>query len=147
MVSSAQAPEGFSQARSRGLFTQHNGPVYRADVEGDLRSAILVLDRHCNGMGFLHGGMAAAFSDSALAWAVWWSTRRMSVTLKLTMTYLEAVRAGSWLIASPVVDAVRDDMVHVHALLQLAGEQKPVARADATFRLLRPSRPRQRKTP
>jgi len=57
------------------------------------------------------------------------------------------VRAGSWLIASPVGDAVRDDMVHVHALLQLAGEQKPVARADATFRLLRPSRPQQRKTP
>ncbi|MEL6664368.1 MAG: PaaI family thioesterase, partial [Pseudomonadota bacterium] len=112
------------------------GPVYRADADEDLRSGLLVLDRHCNGMGFLHGGMAAAFSDSALAWAVWWHTRRRSVTLKLTMTYLDIVKAGTWLEARPEVDAVKDDCVHVHADLWANGAVKS-ARADAVFRLLR----------
>lgn len=133
-------PPGFSLSRSRGKFTTHNGPVYRAEAEGDLRSGIRILDRHCNGMGFLHGGMAAAFSDSALAWAVWDATGRMSVTLKLTMSYLDVVREGEWLEARPLVDGTHDGMVHVHAKL-LAGDGKregrAVGRADAVFRLLR----------
>lgn len=134
-----EIPEGFSPASLRGPFTQHNGPVYRSDDPSDLRSGLLVLDRHCNGMGFLHGGMIAAFSDSALAWAVWWRTQRRSVTLKLTMTYLETVKTGTWLEARPQVTAVRDDCVHVYADLVGHGEAK-VARADAVFRLLRRNR-------
>ncbi len=137
---SGLVPPGFSLAQTRGKFTTHNGPVYRADGAGDVRSGIRILDRHCNGMGFLHGGMAAAFSDSALAWAVWDATGRMSVTLKLTMAYLDVVREGEWLEARPQVDGVHDGMVHVHARL-IAGdgvcEGRAAGRADAVFRLLR----------
>ena len=133
-------PPGFSPAQTRGKFTTHNGPVYRADAEGEVRSGIRVLGRHCNGMGFLHGGMAAAFADSALAWAVWNAAGRMSVTLKLTMSYLDVVREGEWLEARPQVDGIHDDMVHLHAML-LAGdgvrEGRAAGRADAVFRLLR----------
>lgn len=132
----AQLPVGFSPATSRGKFTTHNGPVYRADDDADLRSGIIVLDRHCNGMGFLHGGMASAFADSALAWAVWWHTRRMSVTLKLTMSFLATVHEGDWLEARPVIDGIDGDIVHLHAQL-LSGGTTPAARADAVFRLLR----------
>ncbi|MEO0817308.1 MAG: PaaI family thioesterase [Pseudomonadota bacterium] len=134
-----EIPEGFSAAKLRGPFTQHNGPVYRADDPEDLRSGLLILDRHCNGMGFLHGGMLAAFSDSALAWAVWWHTQRRSVTLKLTMTYLSAVQTGTWLEAHPEVTAERDDCVHLFA--DVIGQNgTKVARADAVFRLLRRNR-------
>lgn len=133
-------PQGFAAAQSRGPFTTHNGPVYRASAEGDLRSGLLVLERHCNGMGFLHGGMVSAFADGALAWAVWDATRRMSVTLKLTMTFLDIVRVGEWLEARPVVDAVDGELVHLHADL-VNGDGRPCARADGVFRLLR-RRPR-----
>ncbi|MCI4644427.1 MAG: PaaI family thioesterase [Hyphomonadaceae bacterium] len=131
-----RAPAGFTLARSRGKFTQHNGPVFRAEGEGDLRSGFFVLDRHCNGMGFLHGGMASAFADSALAWAVWWTTRRMSVTLKLTLSYFQVVREGAWLEARPEVISVQDGIVHVSADLVAEGSGR-AARADGVFRLLR----------
>ncbi|MEM9739296.1 MAG: PaaI family thioesterase [Pseudomonadota bacterium] len=134
-----EVPKGFSIASLRGPFTRHNGPVYRADDDDDLRSGLFVLERHCNGMGFLHGGMIAAFSDSALAWAVWWKTQRRSVTLKLTLTYLDTVKVGTWLEARPTVTAEKDDCVHLYADL-IGRYGAKVARADAVFRLLRRNR-------
>jgi acyl-coenzyme A thioesterase PaaI-like protein len=129
-------PTGFVLANSRGGFTNHNGPVYAASAQGDLRSGLFVLDRHCNGMGFLHGGMISAFADRALAVAVYDATRRMSVTLKLTLQFYETVRLHDWLEAHPKVHSTNDGIVQVTADLLISGK-KLAARADATFRSLR----------
>lgn len=129
-------PTGFVLANSRGGFTNHNGPVYAASDQGDLRSGLFVLDRHCNGMGFLHGGMISAFADRALAVAVYDATRRMSVTLKLTLQFYETVRLHDWLEAHPKVHSTNDGIVQVTADLLISGK-KLAARADATFRSLR----------
>lgn len=129
-------PDGFALAYSRGGFTNHNGPVYAAQAKGDLRSGMFVLDRHCNGMGFLHGGMIGAFADRALAVAVGAATKRLSVTLKLTLQYYETVRLHDWLEAHPKVHSTTDGIVQVSADLLIGGE-KLAARADATFRSLR----------
>jgi acyl-coenzyme A thioesterase PaaI-like protein len=129
-------PEGFSLSRSRGAFTNHNGPVYEARGKDDLRSGLFILERHCNGLGFLHGGMASAFADRSLAVAVWSVAQRASVTLKLTLHFYETVRLHAWLEAHPVVHSHAGDLVHVSADLKVDGV-KLAARADATFRTLR----------
>lgn len=129
-------PEGFVLSDSKGGFTNHNGPVFMASAPDDLRSGLFVLDRHCNGMGFLHGGMASAFADRSLAVAVWDATKRFSVTLKLTLHYYETVRLHDWLEAHPVVCSIEDGIVQVEADLLIDGK-KLAARADATFRSLR----------
>lgn len=129
-------PDGFALSRSRGAFSNHNGPVYEASADGDVRSGLFVLDRHCNSMGFLHGGMASAFADRSLAMAVWAATGRASVTLKLTLHFLETVRLHNWLEAHPRVISFEHDLVQVSADLLINGE-KLAARADATFRTLR----------
>ncbi|MDJ0920887.1 MAG: PaaI family thioesterase [Henriciella sp.] len=131
-----EVPEGFALSTSRGPFTQHNGPIFRASGEGDLRSGMLVLERHCNSMGFLHGGMASAFADGALAWAVYDATRRMSVTLKLTLQFFDTVRLHNWLEAAPRVVSSEGGITHVTADLSVNGK-KLSARADATFRTVR----------
>ena len=129
-------PDGFVLAQTKGAFTNHNGPVYQASADGDLRSGMFVLDRHCNSMGFLHGGMASAFADRSIAVAVWDATKRFSVTLKLTLHYYETVRLHDWLEAHPIVRSVESGIVQVQADL-LIGGTKLAARADATFRSLR----------
>ena len=129
-------PQGFKPAHSRGAFTTLNGPVFRAIDPADTRSGIWVLDRHCNGMGFMHGGMTSAFADGALAWAVWKATRKSSVTLKLTMQYFATIRPGKWLEAHPKVVSVHEDVVHLEAEVMIGGVAL-AARADATFRTLR----------
>lgn len=129
-------PADFKLGHSRGLFSNHNGPIFLGKAPDDLRSGMFVLDRHCNGMGFLHGGMASAFADRALAVAVWDVGGRASVTLKLTLHFYETVRLHDWLEAHPQVLSSADDLVQVSADLMIGG-QKRAARADATFRLLR----------
>ncbi len=129
-------PDGFAISKSRGAFSNHNGPVYEASGEGDVRSGLFVLDRHCNSMGFLHGGMASAFADRSLAMAVWAETGRASVTLKLSLHFLETVRLHNWLEAHPRVISNAHDLVQVTADLMIDGK-KLAARADATFRTLR----------
>lgn len=129
-------PPGFEVSRSRGPFTTRNGPVCRATAEDDLRSGIWVLPRHCNSMGFMHGGMVSSFADGALAWAVWHATRKMSVTLKLTTTFLGTIRPDDWLEARPEVISVDDGIVQVEADLVITPDTL-AARASATFRTLR----------
>ncbi|MEM6554838.1 MAG: PaaI family thioesterase [Pseudomonadota bacterium] len=129
-------PDGFAISKSRGAFSNHNGPVYEASGDGDVRSGLFVLDRHCNSMGFLHGGMASAFADRSLAMAVWAETGRASVTLKLSLHFLETVRLHNWLEAHPRVISHAHDLVQVTADLMIDGK-KLAARADATFRTLR----------
>ena len=129
-------PDGFAISKSRGAFSNHNGPVYEASGDGDVRSGLFILDRHCNSMGFLHGGMASAFADRSLAMAVWAATGRASVTLKLSLHYLETVRLHNWLEAHPRVQSYEHDLVQVSADFLINGERL-AARADATFRTLR----------
>ena len=129
-------PDGFAISKSRGAFSNHNGPVYEASGDGDVRSGLFILDRHCNSMGFLHGGMASAFADRSRAMAVWAATGRASVTLKLSLHFLETVRLHNWLEAHPRVISNAHELVQVTADLLIDGK-KLAARADATFRTLR----------
>ncbi len=91
-------------------------------------------------MGFLHGGMASAFADSALAWAVWTATGRMSVTIKLSLIFIDIVKEGTWIEAHPGVTSIDGDIVHVKAtIVKQCGVV--AARADAVFRTLRRKMP------
>ena len=87
-------------------------------------------------MGFLHGGMAAAFADSALAWAAWSVTESVSVTMRLSMDYLQPVRLGDWLTANAKVTGTDGDIVHVEAELT-RNERQPVCHAVGVFHLVR----------
>tara|TARA_X000000950_G_scaffold257016_1_gene322959 strand:+ start:4478 stop:4903 length:426 start_codon:yes stop_codon:yes gene_type:complete len=129
-------PEGFVLAEGRGAFSRHNGPLYRRVVDGRLQTGLRVLDRHCNGLGFLHGGMAAAFADSAMAWAVWDKTNQSSVTMRLSVDYLQPVRLGDWLMAESVALGVDGDIVHVKADLT-RNERFPVCDAMGVFHIIR----------
>lgn len=136
-ASPAREPRpGFAPTPSRGKFTLHNGPSYRATEKGDIRTGLWVLDRHCNGMGFLHGGMVSAFADSALAWAVYSATQKMSVTIKLTLEFMEIVREGEWIEAHPEVTSVDGEFIHVRARI-VKEDGGLAALAHAVFRTVR----------
>lgn len=63
-------PPGFELQSGRGAFTAHNGPYYHRRAGDGLEQAFYALDRHCNGLGIIHGGMLTAFLDGLLASAV-----------------------------------------------------------------------------
>ena len=136
MPDSNKIPDGFFPAKGRGPFTQHNGPIYRRYTDDRLEVGMLVLERHCNGLGFLHGGMAAAFADGALAAAVWQANDQASVTMKLSMDYLQSVRRGDWLVTEPQIVGQSGQIVHVRAELYRS-ESQIACQATGVFHLLR----------
>lgn len=134
-----QPPDDFVPARSRGQFSTHNGPLFVGAAPDDLPSDLSVLDRNCNSMGFLHGGMASAFADRALAVAVWDASGRATVTLKLSQHFYTTERLHDWFEAHPQLLCMDEALAHVRADLKINGT-RPAVRADATFRLLRRTR-------
>ncbi len=129
-------PDGFIEDSGRGPFTRHNGPLYRKETPDQTLVGLRVLERHCNGMGFLHGGMIASFADGALAWAVWREAGRMSVTIRLEIDYLATVRLGDWLTAKADVVGRDGDIVHTRCEL-VANGSVMAAVATGVFRSLR----------
>lgn len=127
-------PEGFRLSDRRGPFTTHNGPVYHKHVDGGLVHGLIVLERHCNGMGILHGGMATAFMDGVLAGGVFRATGRRSVTLRLTVDFLDIARAGDWLEGS-VLETDQDEQI-CRMRGQIARDGVAVLRARGIFRLM-----------
>lgn len=136
LPSHLQPPDDFVPAQSHGGFSHHNDPLFVSKAPDDLRSGLFVLEHHCNSMGFLHGGMASAFADRALAVTVWYASGRASVTLKLSLHFYTTVRLHDWLEAHPQILHMDTSLVQVSADLKINGA-RPAARADATFRLLR----------
>ena len=138
-MAETEPPAGFAPSQARGPFTSHNGPVYERRQGEAVTIGLRVLKRHCNGLGFLHGGMMSAFCDSALAHAVFGSLRRTGVTLKLSVEFYDIVREGDWIEAAPELVFADEETALVRTIIRRGegGDPADVARATATFRLLR----------
>lgn len=100
-IEAARAPEGFALSGNRGPFTTHNGPFFHQNFEdGAFVHGFRATERHCNGLGIVHGGMLMAFADGVLATAVYAEARRRAVTLRMTSDFTHMARKGEWVEAS-----------------------------------------------
>jgi uncharacterized protein (TIGR00369 family) len=131
-------PEGFVIQPGRGAFTTHNGPYYHKPVEEGACQAFLALDRHCNGVGLIHGGMLSAFLDGLLASAAARATKTTPVTIHLSIDYLDMGRAGDWVVGEARVTRSTRDLAFVEGSARVGG--RDLARASGVFKLMR-SRP------
>ena len=133
-------PDGFEPS-ARGPYTTHNGPMFHKNrPDGGYEHAFFVLPRHCNGMGFVHGGMIATFMDGVLARAVHGATDgHAAVTVHLSLDYLSAGRRGEWLFGEGRLIRETRDLVFVEGRIH-AGE-RDVAHATAIFKPLRRKMP------
>lgn len=128
-------PAGFTQSKSRGPFTTHNGPVYHK-IEGDrVSQGFRALPRHCNGVGIVHGGWLASFADGVLGMAVWRATETRSVTLRLNVDYLGMVRPGEWVEGSATVTRATRSLAFARTEVTCGG--RPVLTAEGVFKLMR----------
>jgi uncharacterized protein (TIGR00369 family) len=128
-------PAGFEVQSGRGAFTAHNGPYfYRRTPEG-LEQAFYALDRHCNGLGIIHGGMLTSFLDGLLAGAVSREVGVRSVTVHLSIDFLAMGRAGEWVLGQAKMTRAARDIAFAEGHVR-AGELV-LARATGVFKLMR----------
>ncbi len=128
-------PEGYVRQAGRGAFTRHNGPYFhRPSPEGALQ-AFFALDRHCNGLGLIHGGMMSAFLDGLLAAAAARATGATPVTIHLSVDFLGMGRAGEWVMGEARVTRATRDLVFVEGRCHVG--ERDLARASGVFKLMR----------
>ncbi len=89
-------PEGFVLSERRGPFTTHNGPFYHKLDGETFVQGFRARERHCNGLGIVHGGLLMSFADSLLAAAIWRGTGQRLVTIRMTSDFLNMAKPGEW---------------------------------------------------
>jgi len=138
----SSVPYGFRELTEAIGFAEANGPWFEK-IEG--RRAIRGFrpgPQHANGLGIVHGGMLAAFLDSAMGTAVWHQLERRSVTLRLSIDYLGPGKVGDWLQAEGEVVGHDENVAQVRG--RLYGPRHEVLAGLGAFALL--SRQRSLKT-
>ncbi len=131
----ASPPVGFLPQAGRGAFSAHNGPFFhRPGVEG-AEQAFFALDRHCNGVGLIHGGMLSAFLDGLLAAAAAQASGATPVTMHLSVGYLDMGKAGDWVTGAAWATRVTRDIAFVEGEARM--QSRTLARASGVFKLMR----------
>lgn len=128
--------EGFTELSSRGAFVANNGPFF---VENPQRSdtrrfAFMPEAKHCNSLGFVHGGMVTTFLDSCMAQSVADAHQFALVTIELNVSFENLVAKDRWAIAEVVLQQRLDDSVVANAVLKSRGLD--CVKASGTFKLM-----------
>jgi acyl-coenzyme A thioesterase PaaI-like protein len=125
-------PDGFVRATNRGRFSTRIGPYFHRP---DGVQAFFAMERHCNGVGLIHGGMLSAFLDGVLAGAAARGTDMTPVTMHLSIDFLEMGRAGEWVMGEASLTRAAGDIAFVEGRAHVAG--RSLARATGVFKLMR----------
>jgi uncharacterized protein (TIGR00369 family) len=132
-------PPGFRELSEAIGFAAANGPWFEKIEEGRLIRGFRPGPQHANAHGIVHGGMLAAFLDSAMGATVFHVLKRRSVTVRLTFDYLMPGRVGDWLQGEAEVLGHDEHVAQVRG--RLYGPRHDVLAGLGSFALL--SRQRQ----
>lgn len=127
-------PPGFKRIENVTGFAEANGPWFEKIEDGRLIRGFLPGPQHANALGIVHGGMLAAFLDSAMGTAVFREIQRRAVTLTLTLDYLGPARLGDWLQAEGRVVGHDEHVAQVRG--RLYGPRHEVLAGLGAFALL-----------
>ena len=129
-------PEGYTPVVGRGAFTTHNGPYFNGPSDRDVsRQAFFVLNRHCNSVGILHGGMISAFLDGLLASAAARASGMTPITMHLSVDFLDMGRRGDWVLGEARTTKVARDVAFVEGVARVG--DRDITRVASVFRLMR----------
>ena len=129
-------PDGFVHVL-RAPFINHVGPILQAveNAPGMMTLGLQVEQVHCNTMGFMHGGMIATVCDSAMARSTHASLQRRTVTLRMSLEYLDPIQKGDFIEAVGRLMTHDEEVAHTECRVMVGGHMR--ARSTGVFRLLR----------
>ena len=129
-------PPGYEYV-PRAPFVNHVGPIFQRtqNTPGTMRLALRVADIHANTMGYMHGGMIATLVDSCMARALFAVLQRRTLTLKMGLEYLDAVKLGELVEVNGRLVSWDEQIAHTAAEVHVGAGVR--ARATGLFRLLR----------
>jgi uncharacterized protein (TIGR00369 family) len=128
-------PAGFVRSQGRGQFSTLNGPYFHRIGDGEfVEQAFYALPRHTNGIGLVHGGMLSAFMDGLLAMAVGHGTKKVAVTIHLSIDFLHMARQGDWVLGEARMTRATKEIGFAEGRLHVRGVD--IVRASGVFKLM-----------
>jgi uncharacterized protein (TIGR00369 family) len=132
-------PDGYLPHARSSPVTDPWQPLFSQTSAGIVKLALRVRPAHCNGKGFLHGGVINALADNAMGLSVIETLGHQGVkrgrsgsTVSLSLDFLSSAQVGQWVVFSPRVLKLGRGIGFADCLV-LADEQA-VARGNATYR-------------
>jgi uncharacterized protein (TIGR00369 family) len=137
----AQVPEGFVPYERRSPVTDAWQPLFFKQEAEAIVIGMTVRAAHCNGRGFLHGGVISALADQAMGLSVIQAMGHRNMarggqgfTVNLALDFLASGQVGQWAEFAPRVLKLGGSIAFVDCIASANGA--PIARANATFRVL-----------
>jgi acyl-coenzyme A thioesterase PaaI-like protein len=129
-------PAGYTPHFRKSPLTEPWEPLFSKVENATVVLGVRVRDPHCNGKGFLHGGLIAALANNAMGLSVIevlsqesTDRARSGSTVSLTVDFLAP---AAWLEFVPRVLKVGANIAFTDCLVLADGE--PIARGNAVFR-------------
>lgn len=130
-------PAGFVPHSRKSPLTAPWEPIFAREEDERLSLGIRIAEAHCNGRGFVHGGLIAALADNAMGLTC---SRRIEgaaglLTTSLSVDYLGPGEIGDWLEVRPDVLKLGGRLAFAQCLVTADG--RPCARTSASFAVAR----------
>jgi uncharacterized protein (TIGR00369 family) len=137
---SETVPEGFARHFRTSPLTDPWEPLYSKVIDGAIILALRAREAHCNGRGFVHGGLISALADNAMGLSVFEALRkrqeeqpRSILTVSLALDFLGSAQTGQWLEFVSRVLKAGNNLAFADCIV--SADSQPIARASATFRV------------
>lgn len=111
------------------LYVAEIGNLYQTDAGNVL--ALRVQELHTNMHNIAHGGLLATLADCALGYYIGKETQTSSVTVQMSVEYLNAVKPGDWLEAHVQIDKKGRRLIYASCQLKVGA--KVMLKASAVF--------------
>jgi uncharacterized protein (TIGR00369 family) len=132
-------PDGYAPHSRSSPVTDPWQPLFSQTGGGIVKLALRVRPAHCNGKGFLHGGVINALADNAMGLSVIETlsvqgiTRgRGGSTMSLSLDFVSSAQVGQWVVFAPRVLKVGNGIGFADCLV--LADSQTVARGNATYR-------------
>lgn len=131
-------PSGFQRHPRSSPLTEPWEPIYSRQTPEALIIGLRLAKPHTNSRGLVHGGLIAALADNAMGLSCSVQAKNLQglVTISLNVDFLSAASIGQWLQIDTNFVKLGGSICFAQGLITADGE--PCARANATFKILRP---------
>jgi len=134
-IEASNAPEGYEPITSHSQFGASSGPIFeKFSEDGSWVRGFRVLEKHCNPLNILHGGMTATFADIIVGTATFRAGASRCVTVSLNTNYVGAAKIGEWVMGQATV--VRKTKSMVFLSFDVYTDQRAVASGTAIFKVI-----------
>src|SRR3979490_2642838 len=129
-------PQGLDRQPRRSPLTDPWEPIYSKQTPDAIILGLRLATPHTNARGFVHGGLIAALTGTAMGHSCGHKMRGVYslVTVSMSIDFISSAQIGQWLTVE--TDVIKTGSTICFAQCLVRADDVAIARANATFRVV-----------